>query len=169
MIFQLGTAMGKLPAVTIPTTPKGRRYVVRSLFGISEGTVCPYSRLPSDWKKWQVSMASCTSPRASLSVLPISRVTRRDRASFSRSSALPSVPMSPPRTGAGVLDQRLNASFATRHASRTCSLVASGKVPTTSLWFDELRDSKVSWLETSFPPMRLAKVLTAVCGITRSF
>ena len=24
-IFQLGTAIGKLPAVTIPTTPRGRR------------------------------------------------------------------------------------------------------------------------------------------------
>jgi len=41
MSFQLGTAMGKFPAVMIPTTPKGLRKVKSSLSRISLGTVWP--------------------------------------------------------------------------------------------------------------------------------
>ena len=60
--YQLGTATGKLPAVMIAATPTGLRNVKSCLLGISDGTVCPYSRRPSPMKKSQVSMISCTSP-----------------------------------------------------------------------------------------------------------
>src|SRR4051812_7984134 len=41
IIFQLGTAIGKFPALIIPTTPYGRRYVMHSLSRISDQTVWP--------------------------------------------------------------------------------------------------------------------------------
>jgi hypothetical protein len=64
----------------IIAAPTGVRKVNSCLSGISEGTVWPYSRRPSPRKNWQVSMISCTSPRASASGLPTSRVTSRARA-----------------------------------------------------------------------------------------
>ena len=63
--YQDGTATGKLPAVMIAATPTGLRKVKSCLSGISLGTVCPYRRRPSERKKSQVSMISCTSPSAS--------------------------------------------------------------------------------------------------------
>ena len=57
-----GTATGKLPAVTIAATPTGTRNVNSCLSGISDGTVCPYSRRPSPRKKSHVSTISWTSP-----------------------------------------------------------------------------------------------------------
>ena len=58
IIFQKGTAAGKLQALMIPQTPSGLRYVKSSLSGSSEFTVWPYNLRPSDWKNRQVSMAS---------------------------------------------------------------------------------------------------------------
>ena len=75
--YQAGTATGKLPAVMIAATPTGIRNVKSCLFGISDGTVCPYSRRPSPRKKSHVSTISWTSPSASGYGLPISRVTSR--------------------------------------------------------------------------------------------
>ncbi len=63
--YQDGTATGKLPAVMIAATPTGSRKVNSCLSGISLGTVWPYRRRPSETKKSQVSMISCTSPSAS--------------------------------------------------------------------------------------------------------
>ena len=63
--YQDGTAIGKLPAVMTAMTPTGRRKVNSCLSGISEGTVIPYRRRPSEAKNTQVSMTSCTSPSAS--------------------------------------------------------------------------------------------------------
>ena len=40
-MYQLGTATGKFPAVTIAATPTGVRNVNSCLSGISLGTVCP--------------------------------------------------------------------------------------------------------------------------------
>ena len=40
-MYQLGTATGKFPAVTIAATPTGVRNVKSCLSGISLGTVCP--------------------------------------------------------------------------------------------------------------------------------
>jgi hypothetical protein len=60
-----GTAIGKLPAVMTAIVPTGLRNVNSCLSGISDGTVMPYSRRPSEAKKMQVSMTSCTSPSAS--------------------------------------------------------------------------------------------------------
>ncbi len=61
-MYHDGTATGKLPAVMIAATPTGVRKVKSCLSGISDGTVWPYRRRPSDTKKLQVSMISCTSP-----------------------------------------------------------------------------------------------------------
>ena len=63
--YQDGTAIGKLPAVITAMVPTGSRKVNSCLSGISLGTVCPYSRRPSEAKNTQVSMTSCTSPSAS--------------------------------------------------------------------------------------------------------
>src|SRR5690606_9269965 len=78
------------------------------------------------------------------------------------------LPISCPRIGAGVLDHFLKASPATTHASRTCSLVASGNVPITSSRRLELRDSNVAVLVTLLPPMRLAKVLAVAAPVARA-
>ena len=66
MMYQEGTATGKFPAVMIAATPTGARKVNSCLSGISDGTVCPYKRRPSERKKLQVSMTSWTSPSDSL-------------------------------------------------------------------------------------------------------
>src|SRR5215208_6167337 len=112
-----GTATGKLPAVTIAATPTGTRNVKSCLFGISDGTVCPYSRRPSTRKKSQVSMISCTSPSASGYGLPISRVTSRASASLLASNSRPTSAITRPRAGAGTAAQSRCAARAARQAS----------------------------------------------------
>src|SRR5689334_9524424 len=115
--YQDGTATGKLPAVTIAATPTGLRKVKSCLSDISDGTVCPYSRRPSDTKKLQVSMISCTSPSDSAYGLPISRVTRRESASLLSSTRRPICWIARPRTGAGTSAQAAWASRAARQAA----------------------------------------------------
>ena len=132
IIFQNGTAAGKLHALIIPQTPSGLRYVNNSLSGNSEFTVCPYSLRPSDWKKRQVSIASWTLPAASLRVLPISRVSNATIASLCSINNRPILPMICPLVGAGVAAQSVNAERAAAIASCTSSLVDSGKSPNTS-------------------------------------
>src|SRR5690348_5329034 len=115
--YQDGTATGKLPAVTIAATPTGLRKVKSCLSDISDGTVCPYSRRPSDTKKLQVSMISCTSPSDSAYGLPISRVTRRESASLLSSTRRPICWIALPRTGGGTSAQAAWASRAARQAA----------------------------------------------------
>ena len=85
------------------------------LSGISLGTVSPYSRRPSPRKKSQVSTISCTSPRASASGLPTSRVTRRASASALSATIRPIAAITWPRTGAGTAAQ---AGWAARAAAQ---------------------------------------------------
>ena len=114
-----------------------------SLSGSSLLTVCPYRRLPSDWKNRHVSMASWISPALSFSVFPISRVSRRTRSSLCSINNLPMLPMIWPRVGAGVEDQPGNADFADFNALCTSSLVDRGKTPRQSARIAGFFDSNV--------------------------
>ena len=139
-MYQDGTATGKLPAVMMAATPTGTRNVNSCLSGISEGTVCPYSRRPSPRKKSQVSTISCTSPRASVSGLPTSRVTSRASASKLSRTSRPRLAITCPRTGAGTRAHPRWASRAPAHAATKSAAVASGTEATTSSSRDGLRD-----------------------------
>jgi hypothetical protein len=76
-------------------------------------------------------MISWTSPRASASGLPISRVTSRARASLLSSTSRPRYLTTRPRTGAGVAAQPGWASWAARHASTKVAGSASSTSATT--------------------------------------
>ena len=69
----LGTNIG----VMIAATPSGWRMDIAHLSGSSDGTVSPNIRRPSPAMRNAMSMPSWTSPRASASTLPISRVIAR--------------------------------------------------------------------------------------------
>src|SRR5438093_308986 len=73
-------------------------------------------------------MTSCTSPRPSAMILPISVVTVRARSSFFRRKIRAASGSSSPRRGAGVFFHFSKASFAWRTAWLSSSFVASGKV-----------------------------------------
>src|SRR5215217_2614969 len=129
--YHEGTAPGKLPAVMMVATPTGTRNVKSCLSGISDGTVCPYSRRPSPRKKSQVSMISCTSPSDSGYGLPISRVTSRASASLLASNSRPTSAITRPRAGAGTAAQSRCAARAARHAaSKPCASVSSTSATT---------------------------------------
>ena len=76
-IFHDGTAIGKFQAVIIPHTPIGWRSDIANLSRSSDGTVWPYMRRPSPAINCAMSTASCTSPRVSSRIFPISRVMVR--------------------------------------------------------------------------------------------
>ena len=61
-----------------------------------------------------MSIISCTSPRPSWAILPVSSVTSAPSASFSRRSSSPSSRTSSPRRGAGTSRQRLEGRAALR-------------------------------------------------------
>jgi hypothetical protein len=81
-IFHDGIAIGKFHGVMMPQTPMGWRMDIANLSRISDGAVWPCWRRPSPAMKNVMSMASWTSPRASSSTLPISRVISRARRSL---------------------------------------------------------------------------------------
>src|SRR5215217_2277881 len=157
-----GTATGKLPAVMIAATPTGVRKVKSCLSGISLGTVCPYRRRPSERKKSQVSMISCTSPSDSGYGLPISRVTSRASASLLSSTMRPICLTTLPRTGAGTAAHSRCAARAARQASTNTPASPSCTSQMTSSRFAGLRDSTRSPSARSSPPMIDAMVLVSV-------
>ena len=77
-----GMATGKVHGVMSPTTPIGILRLIANLSGSSAGTVSPSMRRPSPAAKKAMSMPSCTSPRASASTLPISRLMARAKSSL---------------------------------------------------------------------------------------
>src|SRR6266540_533030 len=131
-MYQDGTATGKFPAVMITETPTGARNVNSCLSGSSDGTVCPYSRRPSDWKKAHVSTTSCTSPSDSVNGLPISRVSSVARARLFSSTRRPSCWTARPRTGAGTCAHASCARRAVRQASTNVGASARDASATTS-------------------------------------
>src|SRR4051794_12074353 len=130
--YQAGTATGKLPAVMIAATPTGTRKVNSCLSGISDGTVCPYSRRPSPRKKSHVSTISWTSPSASGYGLPISRVTSEASDSLLASTSRPTCAITRPRAGAGTAAHAFCAARAARAASTKTDASPSDTEATTS-------------------------------------
>ena len=116
----------------IAATPTGTRNVKSCLLGISDGTVCPYSRRPSPRKKSHVSTISCTSPSASGYGLPISRVTSRASASLLASTSRPTCAITRPRAGAGTAAHSFWAARAARAASTNVDASPSATSATTS-------------------------------------
>src|SRR6266545_4960182 len=131
-MYQDGTATGKFPAVMITETPTGARNVNSCLSGSSDGTVCPYSRRPSERKKAHVSTTSCTSPSDSVNGLPISRVSSVARARLFSSTRRPSCWTARPRTGAGTCAHASCARRAVRQASTNVGASARDASATTS-------------------------------------
>src|SRR5262245_56760287 len=107
-----------------------------------------------------MSMASWTSPRASASTLPISRVMSRENGSLYRTSSSAARYRISPRLGAGSARQRGNASRAAATARSTSSGPESAKRPIRSPASAGLRFSNV-WPEAAGskrPAMKLPNV-----------
>ncbi len=100
-IFHDGIATGKFQGVISPTTPTGWRVVQHSLSPSSDGTVSPQADRPWPATKTAMSTASCTSPPASTSTLPASRLTRSVRGALAAASLAPAAAMTSARAGAG--------------------------------------------------------------------
>src|SRR6267143_595572 len=105
-------------------------------------------------------MPSCTSPRVSVSTLPISRVIARAIASFRWTSSSPTRCSTWPRIGAGVLDHRTKPRRADSIAFSMSAGPERGNRPITSFQSAGLRFSKYSPVEgaTHSPAMKFLKV-----------
>ena len=90
--FQLQTATGKLKAVITATGPSGCQVSSIRCPGRSEAIVRPNSCRDSPTARSQMSIISCTSPRPSCAILPVSSVTSAPSASFSRAQLLAEQP-----------------------------------------------------------------------------
>ena len=130
--FHAHTATGKLNAVMTPTTPSGCHVSISRWPGRSEAMVLPYSCRDSPTANSQMSIISCTSPRASEVIFPASMVTSAARSSLCSTSSSPSRATSAPRTGAGVVRHVVNACAASAIAASACSGVVSATVNSTS-------------------------------------
>ena len=130
--FHDHTATGKLKAVMTPTTPSGCHVSISRCPGRSEAMVLPYSWRDSPTANSQMSIISCTSPRASEVIFPASMVTSAASSSLCSTSSSPSRATSAPRTGAGVVRHVVNACAASAMAASACSGVVSATVNSTS-------------------------------------
>ncbi len=125
-IFQDGMATGKFHGVIIPTTPTGCRVVQAILSASSEGTRLPHRgpALPGD--EAAMSMASCTSPPASMRTLPASRLTSSASSALRAASTSAAAAITSARAGTGTSAQARCASAAAATASSTSAAVESG-------------------------------------------
>ena len=107
-----------------------------------------------------MSMPSWTSPRASASTLPISRVIARARRSLCCAMSAPNEYRISPRLGAGVRRHIGKAVSAALMAIATSAAVPCWKRPTTSRVSAGFRDSKVApdAESTHSPAMKWRKV-----------
>ena len=151
IIFQHGIAIGKFQGVMIPATPIGWRMLIAHLSGSSEGTVSPNRRRPSPAIRNAMSMPSWTSPRASASTLPISRVIARASRSLCSAISAPKRYRISPRFGAGVARQSASAISAAGRPSPRPPACPAWKRPTTSRVSAGLRLSKVSPVRPTRP------------------
>src|SRR5258708_2240746 len=131
-IFQTGIETGKFQGAIAATTPRGCLSVYAKFFGSSLGRVSPPTRRPSPAMNSRMLMDFWTSPSASFSVLPSSRVIKRASSSFCCSINAAAFAITRLRTGAGVSRQAGNAARAADTASRVSSRVESGAKPITS-------------------------------------
>src|SRR4051812_19265537 len=119
--FQDQTAAGKLKALMTPTTPRGCQVSIRRCPGRSDGIVRPYSCRDRPTAKSQMSIISCTSPRASEVILPTSRLIRVARSRLCSVNSSPSRLTTAPRPGAGTVRHDLNACCARSTAESTAA------------------------------------------------
>ena len=98
-VFHAQTATGKLNAVITPTTPSGCQVSISRCPGRSEAMVLPYSCRDRPTANWQMSIISCTSPRASEVILPASIVTSVARSALCSTSSSPRRATRAPRDG----------------------------------------------------------------------
>src|ERR1700676_137498 len=159
-IFQTGIETGKFHGAIAAITPSGCFSVYAKFFGNSLGSVSPPMRRPSPAMNSRMLIAFCTSPSASFSALPSSRVIRRAISSFCCSISNAALARTRLRTGAGVSRQAGNAARAAAIASRVSSRVESGAKPTISSTLAGLRRSEVFAAEDSThrPLMKLRQV-----------
>ncbi len=155
-------AIGKFHGVMAATTPSGSRRLKSIASGALGGRTSPPIRQPSPAKYRRMSRARSTSPVASASVLPSSRVSVRatsSRRSVSSSAALKRMA---PRAGAGVARQAGNASAAAAAACAASAAVADGNTARTSAGSAGDLVSKVAWslAATQSPPIRILHVST---------
>ncbi len=125
-MFQDHTAAGKLNAVIRPTTPSGCQVSISRWFGRSDGIVRPSSWRESPTAKSQISIVSCTSPRASEGIFPASIVTSSATSALCSVSSAPRRLTRAPRTGAGMARHSLNAALAAAMAASTSACPAAG-------------------------------------------
>ena len=143
IIFQQGIAIGKFQGVMMPATPSGWRMLIAHLSGSSDGTVSPAIRRPSPAIRNAMSIPSWTSPRASASTLPISRVIARASRSLCWAISAPNAYSSSPRFGAGVRSHIGWAVSAARMAIATSAAVPCWNRPIRSWRSAGLRLSNV--------------------------
>src|SRR6058998_3847931 len=106
-----------------------------------------------------MSIASCTSPLASASTFPISRVTVRARVSLSRISRSATRKRISPRRGAGMRRHPSKASVAAFIASSMSSGPESTHRPTTSpVAGSRLSKVRPEWAPTHLPPISFSPV-----------
>ncbi|SHT56033.1 Uncharacterised protein [Mycobacteroides abscessus subsp. abscessus] len=120
-VFHDQTATGKLNAEMTPTTPSGCQDSMRRCPARSEAMVLPYSCRESPTANWQMSIISCTSPRASETIFPASMVTNSARSFLCSTSSSPRRATNAPRMGPGVVRHCENAWAASAIAVSTSS------------------------------------------------
>src|SRR2546426_617098 len=154
-IFHEGIAIGKFQGVMQATTPSGTRTVIAHLFLSSDGTVSPCGCRPRPAAYLPMSIASCTSPRASLRTLPISCVISRASSSLRASMIRAALRTISPRAGGGVRRQPGNAFCAASRAAFTSSALDACITPSTWPLCAGLVEVKVRPLfdSTQCPPM----------------
>ncbi len=99
--FHDHTATGKLNALITPIGPIGCHVSLRRWSGRSEAIVNPCSWRDRPTARSQMSIISCTSPRPSERILPVSIDTSTARSCLCARSASPNTRMTSPRRGAG--------------------------------------------------------------------
>src|SRR5439155_195109 len=83
------TATGKLNAVTMPTGPSGCHCSINRWLGRSDAMVSPCSWRERPTANSQMSIISCTSPRPSGRIFPVSSETSSPRGSLNYRSSSP--------------------------------------------------------------------------------
>ncbi len=127
--FHDHTATGKLKALITPIGPIGCHVSLRRWSGRSDAIVNPCSWRDSPTARSQMSIISCTSPRPSDRILPVSIDTRTARSCLFARSVSPSTRITSPRRGAGT-DLQIAAALTARPtaASRSVSTAAPPSV-----------------------------------------
>ncbi len=149
--FHAHTATGKLNAVMTRHGPSGCHVSIMRCAGRSLAMVSPYNCRDRPTAKSQMSIISCTSPRPSCVILPVSSVTSAPRSALCARSSSPSSRTSSPRRGAGTVRQRWNAVCACVTMRSASAAVSTGRRASTAPSMGEHAASGPS------PPIRVSR------------